>query len=114
MQTTNQDDFLHIHESWLQLVEAVVSQPGDVFLLGAPDTGKSTLALFLSEKLSERGLKVSFLDGDLGQSLVGPPQLWVLHRLLNSLTTGMSFPGITCILSEIPPLHDISWQPLLG
>jgi len=42
-------------------------------VVGAPDTGKSTFARYLFERLREEGLSVAFLDGDPGQSTLGPP-----------------------------------------
>jgi polynucleotide 5'-hydroxyl-kinase GRC3/NOL9 len=47
---------------------------GTVVLLGAPDTGKTTLALGLVNAALAQGLEhVFFLDGDVGQGEVGPP-----------------------------------------
>jgi polynucleotide 5'-hydroxyl-kinase GRC3/NOL9 len=42
-------------------------------ILGATDTGKSTLAKFLIFNLCKRGLKVALVDADIGQSFLGPP-----------------------------------------
>lgn len=47
-------------------------------VIGAPDTGKSTFARYLFERLSGEGLKVAFLDGDPGQSTLGPPSTLTL------------------------------------
>lgn len=57
----------------MRLYEQIAADPGTVFLLGAPDTGKSTLAHYLLRRLVEDGRRTSFLDGDLGQSVLGPP-----------------------------------------
>lgn len=46
---------------------------GLLMLLGAPDTGKSTLARYLYGRLSAEGRRVAFLDGDPGQGTLGPP-----------------------------------------
>lgn len=51
---------------------------GLVLLLGAPDTGKSTLARHLFQRLAEAGRPVAYLDGDPGQSSLGPPTTMTL------------------------------------
>lgn len=73
--------------SWSQAVEevaaAVAADPGVCMLLGATDTGKTTLARILANALLERGRRVAVVDGDVGQSDVGPPAtvgLTVLDR----------------------------------
>ena len=42
-------------------------------VIGASDTGKSTLARYLFQELCRSGLKVAYLDGDVGQSTLGLP-----------------------------------------
>lgn len=42
-------------------------------IIGASDTGKSTLARYLFQELSARGLVVAYLDADVGQSTLGLP-----------------------------------------
>ncbi len=42
-------------------------------LLGAVDTGKTTLAFELARRLAARGRRVALVDSDVGQSHVGPP-----------------------------------------
>jgi polynucleotide 5'-hydroxyl-kinase GRC3/NOL9 len=46
---------------------------GPALILGATDTGKSTLAGHLARSLLQDGFTVSLLDSDLGQSTLGPP-----------------------------------------
>jgi polynucleotide 5'-hydroxyl-kinase GRC3/NOL9 len=46
---------------------------GVLLVVGAPDTGKSTFAHWLFERLAGAGRPVAFLDGDVGQSVLGPP-----------------------------------------
>ena len=63
---------LDIPAQWqaLSLEEA----SGVILVLGTSDTGKSTFARYLFERLSERlPGKVALLDGDPGQSRLGPP-----------------------------------------
>jgi polynucleotide 5'-hydroxyl-kinase GRC3/NOL9 len=47
---------------------------GRVMVVGACDTGKSTFARWLFEKMSQHASgPIAFLDGDPGQSTLGPP-----------------------------------------
>jgi polynucleotide 5'-hydroxyl-kinase GRC3/NOL9 len=60
-------------KEWYDVLDALEKEKGTVILLGATDTGKSTLAKFLVTHLCKRGLKVAFVDADIGQSFLGPP-----------------------------------------
>lgn len=53
-------------------------------MLGAPDSGKSTLARYLYGRLCAAGRRAAFLDGDPGQSTLGPPA---------TLTLALGLPG---------------------
>jgi len=44
-----------------------------VMLIGAMDTGKSTLAARIAQAALERGKSVAYVDADIGNSTVGPP-----------------------------------------
>lgn len=46
---------------------------GTVMVIGASDTGKSTLARHLFQRLCRRGIQAAYLDTDLGQSTLGLP-----------------------------------------
>jgi polynucleotide 5'-hydroxyl-kinase GRC3/NOL9 len=46
---------------------------GLVMVIGQPNTGKSTLAAYLYGKLGQREKQTAYLDGDPGQSTLGPP-----------------------------------------
>lgn len=67
---------LDIPPAW----EAALSKPlrGTILLLGAPDTGKSTLARYLYARLTAAGQRVAYLDGDPGQTSLGPPATMTL------------------------------------
>jgi polynucleotide 5'-hydroxyl-kinase GRC3/NOL9 len=56
-------------------------RPAVLLLLGANDTGKSTLTLELVRAARERGLAVSVVDADVGQSEIGPPGTIALARV---------------------------------
>lgn len=46
---------------------------GLIMIIGGPDSGKSALARYLYERLHAEGRPVAFLDGDPGQTFLGPP-----------------------------------------
>jgi hypothetical protein len=63
---------LNIPPAWntIELGEA----RGTLMVIGATDTGKSTFARYLYRRLgAEPGRQVAYLDGDPGQSTLGPP-----------------------------------------
>jgi polynucleotide 5'-hydroxyl-kinase GRC3/NOL9 len=60
-------------KEWFELQDVLEEGKGIAILLGATDTGKSTLAKFLISHLCKRGLKVGLVDADIGQSFLGPP-----------------------------------------
>jgi polynucleotide 5'-hydroxyl-kinase GRC3/NOL9 len=51
---------------------------GTLMVIGASDTGKSTLARYLFQELCRAGLCVAYLDGDVGQSTLGLPATMAL------------------------------------
>lgn len=52
---------------------------GTLMVIGATDTGKSTFARYLYRQLgADPGRRVAFLDGDPGQSSLGPPATMTL------------------------------------
>ena len=62
-----------VPREWEDLVEAIHRKKGSALILGASDTGKSTLAHFLVTRLCGMGNTVALIDGDIGQSVLGPP-----------------------------------------
>lgn len=56
-----------------QAVIDTIERGGVTMLIGAPDTGKSTLARMIIEAAAASGRIVAYVDGDLGQTTVGPP-----------------------------------------
>jgi polynucleotide 5'-hydroxyl-kinase GRC3/NOL9 len=60
-------------KEWFGVLDALEKERGIAIILGATDTGKSTLAKFLILNLCQRGLKVALVDADIGQSFLGPP-----------------------------------------
>jgi polynucleotide 5'-hydroxyl-kinase GRC3/NOL9 len=60
-------------KEWYAPLDVLKEEKGIAILLGATDTGKSTLARFLISNLCQQGLKVALVDADIGQSFLGPP-----------------------------------------
>ncbi len=73
---------------------------GLVLLVGPTDAGKSTLARWLYAELARRGRRVAYLDGDPGQSQLGPP---------TTLTLALGRPGDP----TFPPQGQ-AWRRFLG
>ncbi|MCX7914050.1 MAG: polynucleotide 5'-hydroxyl-kinase [Thermodesulfovibrionales bacterium] len=64
---------IHTEPEWEKIVERLLIDKGIVFLLGATDSGKSTFAKFLINRLVLKGLKTCLVDADIGQSTIGLP-----------------------------------------
>ncbi|MGF3522909.1 MAG: Clp1/GlmU family protein [Candidatus Bathyarchaeia archaeon] len=66
-----------IPESWVAAFEGLLRirgrAPVVVMVIGSVDTGKSSLCTYLVNRLLSENFRVAFLDGDLGQSVLGPP-----------------------------------------
>jgi polynucleotide 5'-hydroxyl-kinase GRC3/NOL9 len=63
-----------IPASWNAAAEALAEMSGGkVIVIGAGDVGKSTLCTYLTNQLLEMGLKLRVVDGDVGQTDIGPP-----------------------------------------
>ncbi len=60
----------NLHRS---LRERVVGEHGVVMMVGAANTGKTTLSRLLLEDALAAGRSVAFVDADIGVSTVGPP-----------------------------------------
>lgn len=63
-------------KEWKRVAEEIMAsgtRPAKVFVLGGPDSGKTTMAAFLANVAAGAGLKVALVDADIGQSEIGPP-----------------------------------------
>ncbi len=58
---------------WENLFEKLRNRKGKALLLGATDSGKSTLIKYLIKRLIAVNTKVSLIDSDVGQSSLGLP-----------------------------------------
>jgi len=90
-----------VSESWAAALEAAAGGPVTL-VLGANDTGKSTLVTRLASALAAAGHTVGVVDADLGQSDVGPPTTVglgrvrrPLERLADAELIGLEFLGVT-------------------
>jgi polynucleotide 5'-hydroxyl-kinase GRC3/NOL9 len=63
---------------------------GTVIIVGASDTGKSSLARYLYEAFCRQGLRAAYLDGDVGQSSLGLPT--TLNLALSAVPGDDRFP----------------------
>ena len=59
--------------AWEGLLEILKKQKCTALLIGATDSGKSTLARYLIKKLAGEHFRVSLIDSDVGQSILGLP-----------------------------------------
>ena len=67
-----------IPENWTKTVSEIVSEakaanPFTVMVMGEVDSGKTSFCTFLANMAIKGKLKVAVIDGDLGQSDIGPP-----------------------------------------
>jgi polynucleotide 5'-kinase involved in rRNA processing len=88
---------MDIPEAWRKTAQKILERRNQsVFILGALDSGKTTLARFLTETALKKGFKVALLDTDIGQSTLGPPGtigLSVMEREVDSFPTALYFIG---------------------
>ncbi len=70
----NQVEKSTIPQEWRNFIGDLASRgEGVVFVLGSVDSGKTFFITYTANKLLEAGAKASVIDGDIGQSDVGPP-----------------------------------------
>ena len=79
------------NETTEQLLSRNLIQPGICLILGASDTGKTTLVTTLAMRLAER-YSVGIVDADIGQSHIGPPATVGWAVVENAQSTGWLTP----------------------
>ena len=62
-----------VNRDWEGIAQRVVKPQTIALVIGSTDVGKSTFCRFLVEQGVAKGLKVGFVDADVGQSQIGPP-----------------------------------------
>lgn len=61
-------------QGWEEALREIVEERRRVvMILGAVDTGKTTLTAYLANELLKKGCSVGIVDADIGQSHIGPP-----------------------------------------
>lgn len=58
---------------WEGVAEDLIRHKGTTLVMGATDSGKSTVAKYLIRELISRDIRVSLVDSDIGQSSLGLP-----------------------------------------
>ena len=66
-------DLYQPNRDWENLARKVLHPQQIVLVIGTTDVGKSTFCRFLIERGVTSGLRVGFVDADVGQSQIGPP-----------------------------------------
>jgi polynucleotide 5'-hydroxyl-kinase GRC3/NOL9 len=101
---------MEILPEWVHAAEAILGRPGVVLVLGGSDSGKTTLARILGDRWRAAGRTVGLVDGDIGQSSIGPPATVGLaifpphHRFTDS-----PFPRLLQFVgSTSPPGHFLA------
>ena len=80
-----------IPSSWVRSfeeLEKIQSTPVTAMVLGTVDSGKTSFCTYLTNRLLREKKKVAILDGDLGQSDIGPPST-VAYTLVTKLITDL-------------------------
>ena len=80
---------MNIPEEWKSIETG--SLKGILMVVGSTDVGKSTFCRYLYGRLSEQNPPAAFLDGDPGQSTLGPPATMTV--ILSSENDGRFPPG---------------------
>jgi len=61
------------YPEWEEPAARLVEAGGSILLIGATDTGKTTFCTLLTNAALAAGRRVAVVDGDVGQSEIGPP-----------------------------------------
>lgn len=92
---------------WPSILEILSHENGKVLILGATDTGKSSLVRFIIENLCPMGFIIGLVDTDIGQSFLGPPTTigFSLFKYHPSWEIILSTPEIFFVGSTTPEGH---------
>ena len=89
-------DLYQPNRDWENLARKVVQPQQIVLVIGAMDIGKSTFCRFLVERGVTSGLRVGFVDADVGQSQIGPPTTIGLKVFAPNDSTESAVPPVAC------------------
>jgi polynucleotide 5'-hydroxyl-kinase GRC3/NOL9 len=99
---------LEVLPEWEDAARLFLERGGIAMVLGAPDTGKSTLSRYLLYKTFAAGLPGALVDLDLGQSHLGPPTTLGLGLFPPRLPGDNSlFPESLYFIGQTSPLGSI-------
>lgn len=99
---TEEDPGLQVEPDWEALLGAILASGGGrIGLLGPSDSGKSTLGRWLGRALAEHG-PTGRLDGDPGQSRIGPPATIALGREPDA----EEHPEAACFVGDVSPARN--------
>jgi len=93
---------------WDGLYGELISHKGTAIIIGATDSGKSTLAKYLLQRLISENIKVCLIDSDVGQSSLGLPGTVSIKLFCNQkdmedfMFEKMSFMGTVNPAKKIP------------
>lgn len=77
---------------------------GTIMVIGGPDTGKSTFSSFMYQRLRSLGRPVAYLDGDPGQTRLGPPTAMALSFSSDDPGIRLCFVGSSSPSGHMLPL----------
>lgn len=87
-------DLYQPNRDWENLARKVVQPQQIALVIGTTDVGKSTFCRFLIERGVTSGLRVGFVDADVGQSQIGPPTTIGLKVFTPNDSTESAVPSI--------------------
>ena len=99
-------DLYQPNRDWENLARKVVQPQQVVLVTGATDVGKSTFCRFLIERGVTSGLRVGFVDADVGQSQIGPPTTIGLKAFAPNDSMVSAVPSI-----PLAELEEIEGEP---
>jgi polynucleotide 5'-hydroxyl-kinase GRC3/NOL9 len=93
-----------IPTGWREACQIAAQISGVVMVLGAVDSGKSTLSTLLANELFRQGRNVTLIDGDVGQAKVGPPTtISMSHVRQRSFDLQRLSPEVSLFIGDTSP-----------
>lgn len=81
---------LQVPDKWRDHLDDIINSPGITVALGSTDTGKSSFCTILANHAFAKGVSTAIVDGDVGQSEIGPPTtigMGILNAPIESLNS---------------------------
>jgi len=105
---------LSLYPEWADIFERLPLSPALVMILGAVDSGKTTLSSLLIRHWQQQKCTAGVMDLDLGQSEIGPPATLGYAIAQSPFTTiGDLTPRGLAFVGDVTPIHDVP-QILIG